>query len=315
MWRCQQRCAGAHHNFARGGASKSLSFPCPDGKEWMVLHLQRAAIAGLLLSLALAGAASAENLTPQEAIERASHNELTAHDVHPYRFTLRKVDDGKITTKEIIETKDGDVARLIAINDKPLPPAMEAKEIQRLQTLLADPSIQEHRRKREQADADRANEMVRLLPTAFVYEFEGIVEGPSGLCYKLSMKPNPDFDPPDRQAEVLHGMAGEIWIDQKEERMVKLNVHLIADVDFGWGIFGKLYKGGTILVEQKDVGHDHWEQYKLRLNLNGKILMFKSLVIDTKEDESDFAPVPADWTYQDAVRALLSEDHSQSVGD
>lgn len=282
----------------------------------MVFHLQRAAIAGLLLSFALAGAASAENLTPQEAIERASHNELTAHDVHPYRFTLRKVDDGKITTKEIIETKDGDVARLIAINDKPLPPAVEAKEIQRLQTLLADASIQEHRRKREQADADRANEMVRLLPTAFVYEFEGIVEGPSGPCYKLSMKPNPDFDPPDRQAEVLHGMAGEIWIDQKEERMVKLNVHLIADVDFGWGIFGKLYKGGTILVEQKDVGHDHWEQHKLRLNLNGKILMFKSLVIDTKEDESNFAPVPADWTYQDAVRALLSEDHSsQSVGD
>jgi len=158
--------------------------------------------------------------------------------------------------------------------------------------------------------------MVRLLPTAFIYQFEGMIEGPSGPCYRMSIKPNPNFDPPDRQAEVLHGMAGEIWIDQKEERMVKLNVHLIADVDFGWGIFGKLYKGGTILVEQKDVGHDHWEQYKLRLNLNGKILMFKSLVIDTKEDESNFAPVPADWTYQDAVRALLSEDHSsETVGD
>jgi hypothetical protein len=279
----------------------------------MVLHFQRATIAGLLLSFALAGVASAENLTPAEAVKRASHNELHAHDVHPYRFTIRKVDDGKITTKEIIETKDGDVARLIAINDKPLPPAAEAKEIQRLQTLLADPSIQEHRRKREQADAKRANEMVRLLPTAFIYEFESMDEGPSGPCYRISLKPNPDFHPPDRQAEVLHGMAGEIWIDQKQERMVKLNVHLVSDVDFGWGIVGKLYKGGTILVEQKDVGQDHWEQYKLRLNLNGKILMFKSLVIDTKEDEFNYEPVPAEWTYQDAVRALLSEDHSQEV--
>lgn len=272
-------------------------------------QLRRFFIAALFISLALGVNAFAQNITPEEAVARASHNELAAHDVHPYRFTLRKVDNGKITTKEIIETSEGDVARLIAINDKPLPPEVEAKEIARLQNLLDHPEIQEHRRKREQADANRANEMVRLLPTAFVYKFEGMVEGPNGPCYRLSMKPNPNFDPPDRQAEVLHGMAGELWIDQKEERMVRLDVHLIADVDFGWGVLGKLFKGGTILVEQRDVGQDHWEQAHLRLNLNGRILMLKNLTIDTKEDESGFAPVPAGWTYQDAVRALLSEKH------
>lgn len=275
----------------------------------MILQVRRVALAGSLFFFTLAGIGHAQDITPQEAVARASHNELNARDNHPFRYTLRKVDNGKITTKEIIETKDGDVARLIAIDDKPLPPDIEAKEIARLQNLLAHPEIQAHRQKREQADANRADEMVRLLPTAFVYKFEGMVEGPNGPCYRLSMKPNPRFNPPDRQAEVLHGMSGELWIDQKEERMVKLNVHLIADVDFGWGIFGKLYKGGTILVEQKDVGDDHWEQALLRLNLHGTILMFKSLTIDTNETESNFAPVLADWTYQDAVRALLSEKY------
>jgi hypothetical protein len=89
--------------------------------------------------------------------------------------------------------------------------------------------------------------------------------------------------------------------------MAKLSVHLISDVDFGWGIVGKLYKGGTILVEQKDVGEDHWEQNLLRLNLQGKILMLKALTIDTMEQESDYSPVPAEWTYKDAVKVLLSE--------
>lgn len=279
----------------------------------MISRLQRFAVTGLVFSFALtaltglAAAQEVQDITPAEAVARASHNEMAAHDEHPYRFTLHKIDNGKVTTKEIIETKDGDVARLIAINDKPLPPKLEAKEIQRLQALLADPSIQEHRRKREQEDAKHADEIVRLLPTAFIYKFLGIVQGPSGPCYRLSIEPNPNFVPPDRQAEVLHGMAGQLWIDQKRERMVKLNVHLVSDVDFGWGVLGKLYKGGTILVEQKDVGQDHWEQYKLRLNLTGKVLMLKSLVIDTKEDESNFVPVPTDWTYQDAVKALLSE--------
>ena len=59
---------------------------------------------------------------PTELVRLASKNELAPGNGHPYRFKLRKVDDGKITTKEIVETKDGDVARLIAVNDKPLPP-------------------------------------------------------------------------------------------------------------------------------------------------------------------------------------------------
>jgi hypothetical protein len=275
----------------------------------MTFYARRVFIAGLFLFLAFTSTVWAQDVTPQEAVARASHNELTAHDTHPFRYTLRKVDDGKITTKEIIETKDGDVARLIAVGDKPLSPDAEAAEIQRLQNLLAHPELQQHRQKREQADANRADEMIRLLPTAFVYQFEGMVEGPNGPCYRLSMKPNPHFNPPDRQAEVFHGMAGELWIDQKQERMVRFQAHLISDVEFGWGIFGRLYKGGTIVVEQKDIGAGHWEQTLLRLNLHGTILIFKSLVVDTTETESDFSPVPADWTYQDAARALLSEKH------
>lgn len=266
-------------------------------------------MAAALSFIFFAATAPAQDNTPEAVVTRASHNELATSGNHPFQYTIRKVDNGKITTKEIIETKDGDVARLIAVGDKPLPPDADAAEIQRLKTLLANPAIQAHRKKKEQADASRADEMVRLLPDAFIYHFESMDSCSNGPCYRLSMKPNPGFNPPDREAEVYHGMAGDLWIDQKQERMVQLNVHLIADVDFGWGIVGKLYKGGTILVEQRDVGEDHWEQTFLRLNLQGKILMIKSLDIDTTEQERDFSPVPADWTYQDAVRALLSEKH------
>jgi hypothetical protein len=275
----------------------------------MIFQLRRVSCAALIFSFALAATAAAQDINPEKIVRDAAYNELHSHDHHPFRYTLRKDDNGKITTKEIIETSEGDVARLIAVGDKPLPPAADAAELHRLQYLLAHPEIQAHRLKREQADSNRANEMLRLLPTAFVYRYEGMVDGPNGPCYRFSMRPNPDFDPPDRQAQVLHGMAGELWIDQKDQRMVRLNVHLIADVEFGWGIFGRLDKGGTILVEQKNVGMDHWEQNLLHLRLRGTILIFKSLVIDTTETESNYAPVPAGWTYQDAVRALLDEKH------
>lgn len=275
----------------------------------MIHRLRRVATTGLLLFFTLTGIAPAQDVNPEQIVNEAAYNELHAHNTHPFRYTLRKVDDGKITTKEIIETKDGDVARLIAVGDKPLSPDADSAEIERLENLLAHPEIQAHRHKGEQADANRANELITLLPTAFLYHYEGMADGPNGPCYRFSMQPNPDFRPPDREAEVFAGMAGELWIDQSQLRMVHLTAHLIADVEFGWGIIGRLYKGGTIVVEQKDVGEDHWEQTLLRLNLTGRILLIKTLTIDTTEETSDFAPVPADWTYQDAVRALLSEKH------
>jgi hypothetical protein len=244
---------------------------------------------------------------PVALVKRAAANELKTSDhAHPYRYKLRKVDNGRTTTKEIVETKDGDVARLLGAEGHPLDADTDQGEVERLNNLLLHPEIQEHRHKREQADSNRANEMIRLLPDAFLYHFEGMGPGPSGPAYRLSLKPNPDFHPPDREAEVYAGMAGELWIDQRQERMVKLDVHLIADVNFGWGILGKLYKGGSILVEQEDVGNDHWEQEHFKLNLHGKALLFKSLDFDTTEDETDFTPVPADWGYQDAVKLLLT---------
>jgi hypothetical protein len=245
---------------------------------------------------------------PAALVRRASKNELTAGGGHPYRFKLRKADEKGITTKEIIETKDGDVARLIATGDKPLSADAEKAEIDRLNNLLAHPEIQEHRHKREQEDSTRENEMIRLLPDAFLYHYEGMADTPSGPSYRLSFSPNPGFNPPDREAEVYHGMAGELWIDQKQERVTKLNAHLIEDVNFGWGILGRLYKGGTITVEQKDVGSGHWETTHMRLSLQGKILMVKSLDIETTEDTSDFEPVRPQMGYQDAVHMLLNDN-------
>jgi hypothetical protein len=251
---------------------------------------------------------------PVALVRRASQNELAASNGnHPFRYQLHKIDDGKITTKEIVETKDGDVARLIAVNDRPLDPDAEKNEIARLNNLAAHPELQAHRRQKEQEDSNRANKMIRLLPDAFVYKYEGMVEGPNGPCYKLSFQPNPNFNPPDHESQVFAGMAGELWIDKAQERMVRLDAHLIADVNFGWGILGKLYKGGSILVEQADVGEHHWETTHMKLSLTGKALMIKPLSFQTTEDASHFEPVPPDMGYQKAIEMLLSNNTSPQV--
>jgi len=286
-------------------------------QSWL-LGVASFAILTLVFPVYAALAQSDEDIArdPVALVRRAAQNELkTDHGNHPYRYQLHKVDDNKVTTKEIVETKDGEVARLVAQNDKPLDPQAQQAEIDRLNNLEAHPELQAHRHKKEQEDSNRANEMLRLLPDAFLYKYESMVNGPNGPCYRLSFQPNPSFDPPDREAQVYHGMAGELWIDREQERMVKLDAHLIADVDFGWGILGRLYKGGSILVEQADVGEHHWETTRMKLSLTGKALMIKPLSFQTTEDASHFEPVPPETGYQNAIKMLLSNPDGAQVAE
>jgi hypothetical protein len=264
----------------------------------------------ILLALAPAWVLSAPTqppavIDPTALVRRATQHRMDASRTHrPLRYLLRKTDEQRDTTKDIIETKDGDVARLVALNGQPLSPQADQAELDRLHTLAGHPEIQEHRRQREQKDADRVNRLMQLLPDAFIYRFEGMVPCAEGQCYRLSFSPNPHFDPPDLEAAIFRGMAGEVWIDQAQERLTRLDAHLISNVDFGWGIIGKLDKGGTIQISQADIGGHDWEVTSLKLNMRGKALMVKSLSFQITEQASNFSLVPDAVDYRQAIQLL-----------
>lgn len=260
-----------------------------------------------LLAASGPGRAQANDQVPDvlKMVRDASWNELHSNgSPRPFRYRLAKENSKGSNVKLIVETKDGDVARLIEKDGKPLTPEEDQAEIARLDNLLAHPEIQAHRHKKEQEDSARGNEMVRMLPDAFLFTYAGTVQRPSGTCYRLTFKPNPAFKPPDREGEVYHGMVGDLWVDESQLRLAKMDAHLVSDVNFGWGVIGKLFKGGSILVENKDVGFNHWETFDMRLRLQGKILMMKSVDFSTTETSTDFSPVPPDTTYKDAIQML-----------
>jgi hypothetical protein len=269
----------------------------------------------ILLALAPAGLSAAQSeqlIDPAALVRRAVQHRLdAARNHHPLRYLLRKTDDQHDTTKDIIETADGDVARLVAINGQPLSAQANQAELDRLNTLANHPEIQQHRHQREQKDADRVNRLMRLLPDAFLYRFEGMTDcaprqagAGAGPCYHLSFSPNPRWVPPDVEASIFRGMAGEVWIDQAQERLTRLDAHLIANVDFGWGIIGKLDKGGTVFFEQADIGGHDWEATTLKVKLTGKALMVKSLNIQITEESSHFSLVPPGVDYRKAIQLL-----------
>jgi hypothetical protein len=258
----------------------------------------------LLLIVVLRTGASAP-AEEQSLVQQALANEVSAakDSQHPMCYRLRKSSPRLTTTKEICETADGAVARLVSVNDAPLSATDEQREQTRLDQLLSDPGKQRHRKQSQDQDTARALKVLRSLPNAFIYEDEGPVEGSSGAVEKFRFKPNPKFDPPDLETQVLTQMAGELWIDRAQERVTRLDGRLQQDVDFGWGILGRLYKGGSILIEQADVGDHQWRVVHFDMKMSARVV-FKTKSFDTTEDASQFVTVPQGLKYQQAIAML-----------
>ena len=222
---------------------------------------------------------------------------------HPMRYRLRKTSPRLTTVKEIVETRDGDVARLVSVNDQPLGAADEQREEARLVALKANPSLQAHRKQSEDSDAARAMKILRVLPNAFLYHFEGTASAGQETIDRFSFKPNPQFDPPDLETGVLTAMAGELWIDPVAERVVRLAGSLVENKDFGLGILGQLDKGGLVEIQQAEVGDHQWRIVHLKLVMNGRVL-FKTKNSNSVQEYSGFVSLPADLTYGKAIEML-----------
>jgi hypothetical protein len=277
------------------------------GKHW------RGTLAATFILLLAGAAGHAQqklDIDPLELVRRASRIEIKASDVEYYAM-FKDVTQYKdhSTSKEIIRTKDGGLTTTLLINGRPLTAEERKKDNEKLEKFANDPAARRKRRDSNKEDDKRSELMLTSLPDAFLYTYVGTDHGPSGEdLVHLKFKPNPSFNPPNHETAVYQGMEGDMIIDRKAMRIAKIDGTLFKDVDFGWGILGRLYKGGKFLVVQRDVGGGHWEEVQETLQFNGKILLVKSMTIWSTETMTDFRPVPADLTTAQALDLLHKSD-------
>jgi hypothetical protein len=283
--------------------------------EYGSLHwkLVIAAVVSLSCALPAPGQSNQTRIapSPHELVGRAVENELKAAN-SPVRYTyrLRKQTPNGSSVKQVAETNDGQVSYLLMINDQPLSDDQRRIEDEKSQKILNSPEEQRRRLKQQKEDERRANNIVKALPDAFIYEFDGLADEPH--VARLRFRPNPNFNPPDRESQVLKGMAGHMNIDTAANRMKRLDGTLVDDVNFGWGIFGKLHKGGHFEIRESDVGNGHWEVTYSNLDFTGKVLLFKRLKITETSEMSDFRRIPENLSYSQGFE-LLRKENQQNV--
>ena len=235
-------------------------------------------------------------------------NELNAGTQDQSLWKYRQVQDkdGKQEVFEVVQTKSGEIHRLVAVNNEPLTPKERANENRRIQKLLADQSEWREKQRSSDEDAEHERNLLAMLPAAFRYEYDGMERG----LTRLRFEPNPNFRPKSREGEVFHHMEGVLWVEPKQKRLAELDGRLIDEVKFGGGLLGHLNAGGTFPVKQADLGAGHWEMTLLDVKMDGKALFFKTIAVREKELDTNFKPVPNGLSLEQAAEILQRDTAS-----
>ena len=105
----------------------------------------------------------------------------------------------------------------------------------------------------------------------------------------------------------MHQLAGDLWVDSKQQRLAAIEGQLLNEVKFGGGLFGHLEKGGRFKVKRTEIAPGQWELTEMEIGMRGKALLFKTISVQQKELHRDFERVPDDLTMADAAALLMNK--------
>jgi hypothetical protein len=250
-----------------------------------------------------------------EVVKRCIDRELeVAADPPKYMFLMRRKTAHVLETKLMVQTNEAFAGRVLSYNDQPMSDEGRKLEDARVDRFVKDPEELRKKQREEHDNRERLNRILRAMPEALLYEYDGFEPATAGLGHKgeelvrVKFRPNPDYDPPTRVEQLLTGMAGTILLDPERQRMARIDGSLQKEVAFGWGILGHLDKGGRILMEQGELSDGNWVLRHFMMRFTGKVLFFKSIDVNTTETSWDFHRVADDLSFAQGVDLLKKQE-------
>ncbi len=229
-------------------------------------------------------------------------NELAA-DANDHSLWMYR-DDNKVpgmhTVKLVIETSEGDLSRTLERDGHPLTPQAQQEDEQKMDAFVHDADLRQKQKRRHEQDSEKANSLTKLLPDAFLWTFAKEDSDETTLHFE----PDPHFRPPTREARVFAAMAGVMVVNTRQKRIQELKGMLTRDVNFGYGLLGKLQKGGTFEIERQQIAPGVWNITATHIHIQGHALIFKSIGEQQDEVTSHYHPTPQHLSLAAAAQML-----------
>jgi hypothetical protein len=194
-----------------------------------------------------------------------------------FAYTEQDLDGkGVRKTYEVTNVLGTPYEHLIAINGKPLSASQKAEEQRKYDRMLSERKSEsaENRSRRIakfQADRRRDHAMLDELTKAFDFHLQGEQKLGRYNVYVLKATPGRGYKPPNRNAEVLTGMEGRLWVDKNSFQWVKVEAHVIHPVTIE-GFMAQVQPGTRFELEKAPVEGDIWLTTHYSMKASAKVL-------------------------------------------
>lgn len=250
----------------------------------------------------------------------AARNEVKVilYDRSFLRYKTHMKDSKGDQLRDVIESKDGTVARVLQTNGQVLTGQEEGAEYARLQAMLESPDVFSKHVQKDRNGKKLAVDVIEQLPAAMLFSYTPGQPQRKDLGINsqaevvLDFAPNPKWSPPTMTSEVLTGLRGRVWIDKKSHYLVRMEGEVFQSVSFGFGVLARVFPGGKIVLQQERVNDDRWIVDHFEEHVTIRAMMVKTLKEDADLQAFDFHVVP-EMPYKIAIQQLLS--HAATEND
>lgn len=180
--------------------------------------------------------------------------------------------------------------RLVEVNGEKLRPAEEFAQQRKFRQAVAQRRAESARQRRAriakyEADRRRDQLMLTQLTQGFNFSLQGVQNLDERKVYVLKATPRSGYRPPNRDCQVLPGMEGTLWIDQRTFQWVKVEAHVIRPVEIE-GFMAKVEPGTQFALEKMPVEGDIWLPKRYTMTAAARVLFL--LPHHSQEDDSYF---------------------------
>lgn len=198
-------------------------------------------------------------------------------------------------TYEVTMVYGSPYERLIAVNGHPVNAEKQKEEQQKYEKTVSERQHESAQQRSQriakyQAERNRDHRLIQQMTAAFDFHLVGKRRLNGYNVYVLKVTPRQGYKAPNRDSQVLAGMEGTMWIDQKTFQWVKVEAHVIHPVRIE-GFLAEVEPGTKFDVEKRPVNGEIWMASHYSMRSNAKVMLF--IPHRGAEDDSYFNYRPA----------------------
>jgi hypothetical protein len=235
--------------------------------------------------------------------EMVAHEDDDSAHRDRYEFVSKERSErtgGHLWTERVVETSQGRVRRLIAVDGQPVSAERDHQERARLQAIVVNPSAFLRSEQTEMGDEKHSRQMLDMLPRAYLFDHVRLENG----VWRMDFHPNPAYSPTSLEERVLYGMSGWVAIDEQQQRMIHIEGKLPQDVSIGFGFLATIHAGSQFSSDRRDMG-GHWRTVHVLSDIRGRAALFKTLARNSEVTRSEFVYLDSGTSIAQAVELLL----------